>query len=67
MIDYLKRDRETLEQGIFYEDCLSAADSWDENWTRCPVCLEHGYIEIDDDGNEKMILEHAPSMARFHQ
>jgi hypothetical protein len=67
MIDYLKRDRETLEEGIYYEDCQSAADNWDDNWSRCPICLEYMYIETDEDGNEKKILEHALSMARFHQ
>lgn len=67
MIDYFARDRETLEQGIFYEDCESAAENWDDDWTRCPVCLEYMHIEIDDDGNERKILEHRPSMAVFFQ
>jgi len=66
-VDYKKRESDTLNDGLFYEDCQSAVDNWDDDWLFCPVCLSPMYKEIDEDGNEKMILEHAPSMARFHQ
>lgn len=66
MIDYLKRDRETLDAGIFFEDCQSASDNFDQNWTRCPVCLAPLWLYIYDDGREEIVIEHK-SMAQFHQ
>ena len=66
MIDYLKRDRETLEEALFYSDCQELVDNWDDNWTRCGICLAPIFKITDEDGNEKLVIEHG-SMARFHQ
>ena len=66
LVDYLKRDRETLEDGIFFDDCQSAADNFDENWTRCPICLSPLWLYVYDDGREEIVVEHG-SMAPFHQ
>jgi hypothetical protein len=64
--DYIERDKETLDDGIFFEDCQVAGDHWDENWTRCPICLAPLWLYIYDDGREEIVVEHN-SMAQFHQ
>lgn len=66
LVDYLKRDRETLDDGLFFDDCQDAADHWDENWTRCPVCCEPVFLG-EENGEEVMIIEHKESMAQFYQ
>lgn len=66
VVDYIKRDRETLEESVFYEDCQELVAHWDDTWTRCGICLSELWLYTYDDGREEIVIEHG-SMARFHQ
>jgi hypothetical protein len=51
---------------MLFEDCEVAMEHFDENWTHCPTCFGCIWQEVDDDGVEKLVVEHE-SMARMWQ
>jgi hypothetical protein len=64
--DYLYRDQGTLEEGLFFNDCQEMIDHWDDNFTRCGVCLAPLWLYIYEDGREEIVINHE-NMQRFHQ
>jgi hypothetical protein len=60
------RLRETLDDGIFYDDCEDInKETFNEDWVCCPICL--GKIYLEDRGGEEVFVIYHESMKSFYQ